>query len=76
MSTAEVGLRVKVYTSKDREYIGTGFIDSFVVVPFPDGRLIRSPIIKLDNGDIVKGYMCWWVSAEDARRLENEADKS
>lgn len=28
------------------------------------GKTTKTPVIKLDNGEIIKGYECWWQPAD------------
>jgi len=67
----KVGLRVKVFSADKREYLGLGTIIGFEKVQF--GLDIFSvPVIRLDDGRVLKGCECWWISKEEADMIEKE----
>ena len=67
----KVGLRVKVFSADRKEYLGLGTIIGFEKVQF--GLDISSvPVIRLDDGRVLRGYECWWISKEEADMIEKE----
>jgi len=64
----EVGERVLVLNGKQDKILGKGTIiehEPFELQnTFPSGKdiIYNIPVIKLDNGDIIKGTECWWIS--------------
>jgi len=67
----KIGLRVKVFSGDRREYLGLGTIIDFEKVQF-GLDVLSIPVIQLDNGRIIKGYECWWISKEEADMIEKE----
>jgi len=64
----EVGERVLVLNGKQDKILGKGTIIEHEPLElqntFPSGKdiICNIPVIKLDNGDVVKGTECWWIS--------------
>jgi len=64
----EVGERVLVLNGKQDKILGKGTIIEHEPLElkntFPSGKdiIYNIPVIKLDNGDVVKGTECWWIS--------------
>ena len=64
----EVGERVLVLNGRQDKILGKGTIIEHEPLElqntFPSGKdiIYNIPVIKLDNGDIVKGTECWWIS--------------
>jgi len=67
----KIGLRVKVFSGDRREYLGLGTIIGFEKVQF-GLDVLSIPIIKLDSGEEIRGYECWWISKEEADMIEKE----
>lgn len=67
----KVGLRVKVFSGAEREYLGLGTIVG--VEKIQVGRdIVSIPVIKLDSGEVLRGYECWWIPRREADMVEKE----
>ena len=61
------GTRLRVITVKGkREHLGTYIGETFIKIP--------TPKIRLDNGKIITGVECWWVTERQYIKGLNEAD--
>ena len=65
----KVGLRVKVFSADKSGYLGLGTIIGFEKVQI-GGNILSVPVIRLDNGKVLRGYECWWISKEEADEIE------
>lgn len=68
-----VGQRVGACLSADMEEVvllGYGVFQGEQPTP-ADGPIggLESPCIKLDNGDVVWGYECWWDNEESMKKM-------
>jgi hypothetical protein len=60
--TTKVGLRVHVVLSSNDEavrFLGWGTCEGRFA-PFPDDPDWLNPRIRLDSGEVVWGFECWW----------------